>query len=254
MGRLTAPQRMKLISSISPVVVAVERQTPISSPWSGNKMTVQGLTSHNIGNQCCSIPLRPRELSFGFLKDTLWSSFVTRRKDQYCSLVPSDPSEVLLCTSWQKPGKKTSSCHATIHGQTLLVCALRGFWRTADKFSPFPSHSPYLAPRPNILWGPKYKMRGQHYATNTAVRICWRRAEKKFCRKGIFILLEVWQKFIDLSGDFLQNWIQGTDLTDTCCFLFIPLFDSEFNTLMWHGTHELRHNELAYLLKAVAIF
>lgn len=79
-------------------------------------------------------------------------------------------------------------------------------------------------------------MQGQQNATNTAVRICWRRAEKKFCLKGIFKLLQIWQKFIDLGGDFLQNWIQGGDLTDTWCFLFIPLHDPKINMLMWHGT------------------
>ena len=82
-------------------------------------------------------------------------------------------------------------------------------------------------------------MRGQHFATEravqAAVRICWRRSVKKFCRKGIFKLLEDWQKFIDLRGDFLENWMQGWDLTDIWCFLFIPLFDCEINMLMWYG-------------------
>jgi hypothetical protein len=100
---------------------------------------------------------------------------------------------------------------------------------------PLPSYSPYLALRPHILWGRKYKMRGQHYATNTAVRVCWRRAKMKFCRKGIFRLLEVWQKVIDLGGDFLENWIHGEDLTDTWYFLFTPLLDCEINMPMRHG-------------------
>jgi hypothetical protein len=87
--------------------------------------------------------------------------------------------------------------------------------------------------------GLEVKMRGQHYATNTAVqeavRICWRRAEKKFCPKGIFRLLEGWQKFIDYGWDFLEKWIRGRDLTDTWCFLFIRLLVCKINMLMWHG-------------------
>jgi len=74
MGRLTAPKRVKQTSSISPVVVAIERQTVISSHRYVNKTTMLGLASDNIGNQCCPIPLKPRELSFGVLKDAFWSS------------------------------------------------------------------------------------------------------------------------------------------------------------------------------------
>jgi hypothetical protein len=50
--------------------------------------------------------------------------FFTRRNDQHCSLLSSDPSEVLLCTAWQKPGKDhpatrqfTAKLYSPVHGE-----------------------------------------------------------------------------------------------------------------------------------------
>jgi histone-lysine N-methyltransferase SETMAR len=75
-----------------------------------------------------------------------------------------------------------------------------------------PSYSPDLPPPPPDyhLFGPvKDHLRGLHYETNEAVqeamRSWLREARTDFYRRGIFKILQRWQKCIDRDGDFVEK-------------------------------------------------
>jgi hypothetical protein len=70
--------------------------------------------------------------------------------------------------------------------------------------------SPDLAPSDYHFFGfVKNQMRGRRYEVNdalqTAVRQCLRAAGKKFNRKGVFKLLERWEKCVEKKGDYVEK-------------------------------------------------
>lgn len=78
----------------------------------------------------------------------------------------------------------------------------------------------------------------QQIVTNVGVQEamhCFSRtAETEFWCKRISRLPEWWQKCIDCGGDFVEQWMQCTDLT--CgVLIFVSVLDCEFNLLMTFG-------------------
>ena len=86
---------------------------------------------------------------------------------------------------------------------------------------PHPPCSLHLAPLCyHIYEFLKDHMWAQHNTKNEAVQeavFCHlRTAETEFCCKGIFILLERWQKCIERVGYFVESWIRGHLMAAYC--------------------------------------
>jgi hypothetical protein len=161
--------------------------------------------------------------------------FCHKKKRSILFVIPSDPSEYLLCTEWQKPGKKKINPKLDNPRPNSTRLYMETILKNGWQVLPLASYGPYLdLSRPNILWVRKYKNQGQHYATNTTVYLLTK-SWKEVLPQGNFQTSGSLANFTDLGGEFLQNWIQGGDLTDTWCFLFIPLLDCENNMLKWRG-------------------
>jgi hypothetical protein len=76
-----------------------------------------------------------------------------------------------------------------------------------------PPYSPDLAPSDHHLLGPlKDHLRGHHYGTDEAVQEAvrsWLRGDgTDFHRRGIFKILQRWQKCTDWEGDFVKKVIK----------------------------------------------
>jgi histone-lysine N-methyltransferase SETMAR len=73
-----------------------------------------------------------------------------------------------------------------------------------------PPYSPHLAHSDSHLFGPlKDHLRSHHYETDDAVQEAvqtwFRGAGTDFYRRGIFKILQRWQKYINQDGDFVEK-------------------------------------------------
>ena len=103
----------------------------------------------------------------------------------------------------------SKSCMTTLAPQSARLTS-EAISKMGWEVLPHPSYSPDLAPSDYHLFRfVKDQLRGQRYETTEtiqkAVRQCLGMAGTEFYRRGIFKLIERWEKCVQRSGDYVKK-------------------------------------------------